>query len=137
MPSWDFEFIVTLEAPTRSTAHPNERARQAQSLYRLPMWARCIIHVPGAHLLVVLSSTTVLHLQATSTTPASGGFILNHLPLAILPHQRRMARINTVEADFAQSLLQQLFAGVRAFTHSESPHPVEAYTHWDFSPLEV
>ena len=81
---------------------------------------------------MVLSSTTRGHLQATSTTPASGAFILNHLPLAILPHQRR---INTVEADFAQS--QRLFAGVRVFTHSESPHPVEAYTHWDFSPLEV
>ena len=136
MPRWDFEFIVTLEAPASSTAHPNERARRARSLYRLPTWARCIIRVPGAHLLVVLSSTTVLHLQATSTTPASGGFILNHLPLAILPHQRC---INTVEADLAQSLLQRVFAGVRVFTHreSESPRPVEACTHWDFSPLEV
>ena len=83
---------------------------------------------------MVLSSTTRGHLQATSTTPASGAFILNHLPLAILPHQRR---INTVEADLAQSPLQRVFAGVRVFTHSESPHPVEAYTHWDFIPLEV
>ena len=26
MPSWDFEFIVTLEAPAGSTAHPNEKS---------------------------------------------------------------------------------------------------------------
>ena len=85
---------------------------------------------------MVLSSTSGGHLQATCRPPASGAFILNHLPLAISPHQRR---IITVEADLAhvQSPLQRLFAGVRVLTHSESPHPVEAYTHWDFSPLEV
>ena len=39
---------------------------------------RNISHVRGAHLLVVLSSTTRGHLQVTSTTLASGVFIVNH-----------------------------------------------------------
>ena len=134
MPSWDFEFIVTLEAPSRS-----KQPTLAKEPVGLGRYADCRRrHVASFTSLErtcsVLSSTTRGHLLATSTTPASGAFILNHLPPAMLPHQRC---INTVEADFAQSPLQRLFAGVRAFTHSESPHPVEAYTHWDFSPLEV